>query len=259
MAKKNQKRDNIDKMNKKENTKHKVSGFFIVILIVLVWLAIFALLIKLDVGGFGSSILRPLIKDVPIINRILPAASDEQIAYENNYPYQTIEDAVEYIKQLEESNDSLTKENQTMQDRTSELETEVARLKTFEDNQLAFEERVKEFESNVVFGDTAPDIEEYKKYYEEINPTNAETLYKQVVEQTQISESIIQKADIYKKMDPAAAASIFETMSADIDLVAQMLLSMSSSESSLILEEMDSTAAAKITKKMFDMDQANQD
>ncbi|MDF2472609.1 MAG: hypothetical protein K0R21_391, partial [Anaerocolumna sp.] len=27
----------------------------------------------------------------------------------------------------------------------------------------------------------------------------------------------------------------------------------------LILEEMDSTAAAKITKKMFDMDQANQD
>ncbi|MDF2473321.1 MAG: hypothetical protein K0R21_1103 [Anaerocolumna sp.] len=231
MAKKNQKRDNIDKMNKKENAKHKVSGFFIVILIVLVWLAIFALLIKLDVGGFGSSILRPLIKDVPIINRILPAASDEQIAYENNYPYQTIEDAVEYIKLLEESNDSLTKENQTMQDRTSELEAEVARLKTFEDNQLAFEERVKEFESNVVFGDTAPDIEEYKKYYEEINPTNAETLYKQVVEQTQISEAIIQKADIYKKMDPGAAAKIFETMSADIDLVAQMLLSMSSSES----------------------------
>jgi flagellar motility protein MotE (MotC chaperone) len=60
-------------------------------------------------------------------------------------------------------------------------------------------------------------------------------------------------------MDPGAAAKIFETMSADIDLVAQMLLSMSSSESSLILEEMDSTAAAKITKKMFDMDQANQD
>lgn len=256
MAKK-KKQDKLDKSNKKENAKHRISGLFLVLLIVFVWLAIFALLIKLDVGGFGSSILRPLIKDVPIINRILPAVPDDLIAYENNYPYQSIEDAVEYIKELEASNESLKQESQTEQDRIAELEAEVSRLKTFEDNQLAFEERVKEFDTNVVFGDTAPDIEEYKKYYEEINPANAEELYKQVVEQTQISESIIEKADIYKKMDPAAAANIFETMSADIDLVAQMLLSMSSSESSLILEEMDATIAAKITKKMFIMDEVN--
>ncbi|MDF2950754.1 MAG: hypothetical protein K0S18_337 [Anaerocolumna sp.] len=256
MAKK-KKQDKLDKSNKKENAKHRISGLFLVLLIVFVWLAIFALLIKLDVGGFGSSILRPLIKDVPIINRILPAVPDDLIAYENNYPYQSIEDAVEYIKELEASNESLKQESQSEQDRIAELEAEVSRLKTFEDNQLAFEERVKEFDTNVVFGDTAPDIEEYKKYYEEINPANAEELYKQVVEQTQISESIIEKADIYKKMDPAAAANIFETMSADIDLVAQMLLSMSSSESSLILEEMDATIAAKITKKMFIMDEVN--
>lgn len=256
MAKK-KKQDKLDKSNKKENAKHRISGLFLVLLIVFVWLAIFALLIKLDVGGFGSSILRPLIKDVPIINRILPAVPDDLIAYENNYPYQSIEDAVEYIKELEASNEGLKQESQSEQDRIAELETEVSRLKTFEDNQLAFEERVKEFDTNVVFGDTAPDIEEYKKYYEEINPANAEELYKQVVEQTQISESIIEKADIYKKMDPAAAANIFETMSADIDLVAQMLLSMSSSESSLILEEMDATIAAKITKKMFIMDEVN--
>ena len=50
-------------------------GFFavlIVIFIVIIWLAILALLVKLDVGGFGSSVLYPVFKDVPVINKILP-------------------------------------------------------------------------------------------------------------------------------------------------------------------------------------------
>lgn len=255
MAKKN--KNTVDNLNKKDGIKHKVSVFLLVLLIVFIWLAIFALLIKLDVGGFGSSILRPLIKDVPIINRILPNVSDEQIAYENNYPYKSIEDAIAKIKELEASNESLTSKNSKNKDKIKELEAEVAKLKTFEENQLAFEKRVKEFDNNVVFGDAAPDIAEYKKYYEGINPTNAEAIYRQVVEQTQYSEAVIKKADIYKNMDPAAAAAIFETMTGDIDLVSEMLLSMSAKESSAILQEMDSTAAAKITKKMFDMDQAN--
>jgi flagellar motility protein MotE (MotC chaperone) len=258
MARKKKRKDLIEGVNNKEGAKHKISAFFIVLIIVFIWLAIFTLLIKLDVGSFGSSILRPLIKDVPIINRILPSVPDSQVAYENDYPYKSIQDAIDKIKELEKSNKTLTKKNQTYKDKIKELEAEVAKLKVFEDNQAAFEKRVKDFETNVVLNDKAPDITEYKKYYEAINPTNAEEIYRQVVEQIQISDSVKQKADIYRKMDPAAAASIFQTMTADIDLVSQMLLSMNASESSAILAAMDSTAAAKITKKMFAMDQANQ-
>ena len=36
----------------------------ITFLIILIWIAIMGLLIKLDVGGFGSDILAPIIKDV---------------------------------------------------------------------------------------------------------------------------------------------------------------------------------------------------
>lgn len=255
MAKKKEKGNNT---NKESNVKNKISAFLVVLFIIFIWLIIFVGLIKLDVGGFGSSILRPLIKDIPVINAILPKASDEQLAYENNYPYQTIEDAADRINELEKQNKTLKKKNDTNADKIKELESEIARLKVFEDNQLAFEERVKDFETNVVLGDNAPDIAEYKKYYEEINPTNADTIYRQVVEQTLISDAIKQKAEIYKDMDPSAAAAIFETMTADTDLLAQMLLSMKSDESAQILAEMDSTAAAKITKKMFDIDQENQ-
>ena len=78
-----------DKKNKKEDSEEKIgskilSGI-IVILIVVVWLAIFGILIKLDVGNFGSNILRPVLKDVPIINKILPDAPEEEKVAESDY------------------------------------------------------------------------------------------------------------------------------------------------------------------------------
>lgn len=240
-----------DKETKEGN---KVLTILISFLIVIIWIAIFAILIKLDIGGFGSGVLRPILKDVPVINMILPDVGDAQVAEENNYQYKTLDEAVAKINELEQT---IADMNQIGTDNSSEvadLQAEIERLKTFENNQQAFEERVKEFDKKVVFNDAAPSIEEYKKYYEAINPTYAEELYRQVIEQLQYSEAIKEKADIYKNMDPAAAAQIMETMTADVESVAQILLCMKSKESAAILAEMDSVVAAKITKKMLDMD-----
>lgn len=254
MARRKKNQDTFEEVENSKSTSSKIITFIIGLIIVLIWLGIFGIFIKLDVGGFGSSILRPLVKDIPVINRILPDVSEEQIAYENDYPYKSLEEAIERIKELELINDSLMTDDNTTASRIKELEAEVLRLKTFEENQVAFEARVLEFEKEVVFAENAPSVEEYKKFYEDINPTNAEIIYKQVIEQIQYSESIKEKAEIYRKMKPANAAAILEDMTADIDLVAQMLLAMRPTESSAILAKMDKTAAAKITKKMFDMD-----
>lgn len=257
MPKKNKKAANDSNFEEKKSVGKQIIAIVIGLVIVLIWLGIFAVLIKLDVGGFGNSILRPLIKDVPIINQILPEVSTEQIAYENGYAYSTLEEAIARINELEAENKSLLENTTSDTTLVQELQAEVDRLKVFEENQLAFEERVAEFDKNVVFADAAPDIEEYKAYYESINPTTAEEIYRQVIEQTQFSESVQEKADIYKKMKPKNAAAILEGMSGDIDLVSQMLLSMKPAESALILANMDATVAAKITKKMFDLDQSN--
>ena len=244
----------IDNNENEKSAGSKILAAVIVLFIVLIWLAVFAVLIKLDFGGFGNSILRPLLKDVPVINMILPSVPEEQVAYENDYPYNSLGEAIDRIKELEAINDTLTKSQSSESDKIKELQAEVDRLKVFEENQKTFEDRVKEFDEKVVFADQAPDIEEYKKYYESIDPTHAEEIYRQVVEQMQYDESIKEKADIYRKMKPAEAAAVLQTMTADIDLVSEMLRAMRPSESSLILAEMDPTAAAKITKKMFDMD-----
>jgi flagellar motility protein MotE (MotC chaperone) len=149
--------------------------------------------------------------------------------------------------------EELNKQKSDTQVDSAELQAEIDRLRVFEENQLAFEERLVEFDKNVVFNEKAPAINEYKSYYEDINPANAEILYRQVVEQIQFSATIKEKAEIYKNMDPKAAARILETMSADIEAVSQILLSMKAKESAGIMAEMDSLFAAKVTNKMLDL------
>lgn len=233
---------------------NKVLTVLIALLIVIIWLAIFGALIKLDVGGFGSSILRPILKDVPVINMILPSVPDEQLAQENNYEYKSLAEAIAKINELEATIADMEQTTTNSDETVSDLKSEIDRLKVFEENQKMFEDQKAEFDKNVVYADAAPDTAEYRKYYEEMDPTNAAEIYRQVIEQLQYSDAIKAKADIYKNMDPEPAAQILQTMTADIESVSQILLCMKPKESAAILAEMDKVIAAKITKKMLDMD-----
>lgn len=248
------KKDGAEQAEEKEGIGSKLLTTLIAILIVIIWLAIFALLIKFDVGGFGSSVLRPILKDVPILNGILPEVSDDIVADENNYPYRNLTEAMQRIYELEAQIAAMGDADTGEADRIAELEAEVARLKVFEDNQLAFEERVYDFDRNVVFAEQAPDIEAYKAYYEEINPEHAEEIYRQVVQQIQVDARLKEQAEMYKAMDPEDAADILGGMSGDLDLVARILMAMKTKEAGAILAEMDADMAAKVTKKINIMD-----
>ena len=125
MAKKDANKE--ENKEKGESIGSKIGTIIIIIIIVIVWLAIFALLIKMDVGGMGTK-LRPMIKDVPVLNMILPEVSDEVLIEENNYPYKNIDEAVEVIKKLEAEIDELKNSDDAAQKRILELQNEVARL-----------------------------------------------------------------------------------------------------------------------------------
>ena len=253
MAKKDKTGENMEE--KGEGIGSKIGTIVLIIVIVVVWLAIFALLIKMDVGGMGTK-LRPLIKDVPVLNLILPEVDDETLISEKNYPYKNIDEAVEVIKRLETELDEMKNNADASAKRIIELQNEVARLKKFEDDQAAFEERVKRFDEQVVFNSNAPDIEEYKKFYEEINPENAEEIYRQVIEQLAYDNMIKEKADLIKNMKPAQAASALEEMTADLEYTCKILLSMKPTEATPILDKMDPLFVARLLQTMHDMDEA---
>ena len=227
------------------------SVLLIVILIVIIWIAILALLIKLDIGGFGSGVLRPILKDVPVINRILPepASTEEYVGDFDNLP-----DALAEIERLNKQIDELRAELAKGGDEESEevkaLKEEIVRLRTFEDSQVEFQKLKTEFYEEVVFSDKAPEIEQYKAYYEEIDPDNAEYLYKQVVAQLETDKIMDEYVKAYSEMKPKQAAAIFNEMGDSLDLVAKILGHMDTNARAKILQAMDKDIASKLTKIM---------
>lgn len=227
------------------------SVLLIVILIVIIWIAILALLIKLDIGGFGSGVLRPILKDIPVINRILPEpeSTEEYVGDFDNLP-----DALAEIERLNKQIDELRAELAKGGDEESEevkaLKEEIVRLRTFEDSQVEFEKLKTEFYEEVVFSDKAPEIEQYKAYYEEIDPDNAEYLYKQVVAQLETDKIMDEYVKAYSEMKPKQAAAIFNEMGDSLDLVAKILGHMDTNARAKILQAMDKDIASKLTKIM---------
>ena len=229
---------------------NKLVTVLVTIVIILIWLVILALCIKWDVGGFGSEVLQPVLKDVPVINKILPKVDGEELVQDENYPYATLSEAIAKIKDLEKQLKDAKESNGTDSDKISELEAEVARLKQFEDEQTQFLQEKEQFYEEVVYADNAPDIEEYKKYYESIDPENAENLYKQVVQDIQYESDVEEYAKAYSAMKPAQAAGILEAMTDDLELAAKILNAMKSDARGAILGAMKSDVAAQITKIM---------
>lgn len=233
-----------------EEEEGKFAVVFVTFIIVVIWLAILVLLIKWDVGGFGSTVMTPLLKNVPYVNRILPDSQDELFSTETEYPYQTLDEAIDYIKQLELELAEAQKGNQDSSAYVAQLEDENAKLRQYEANEAEFEAEKEKFYNEVVFSDEAPDIDEYRKYYESIDPANAEALYKQVVEQQQEDKEVEDFVASYSKMKPKEAAAIFNTMTDNLQLVARILENMSSQARADILGNMDEATAAKVTEIM---------
>lgn len=256
MAKKRSKEEIMENAELDENGEpveekgSKLTSFLIGLIVIIIWLIIFALLIKMDVGGVGT-MLRPYLKNVPVINQILPEASNEEIAEETGYKYNSLAEAVERIKELEKQLAAYQDSGDASAEKIAELQAEVDRLKVFEENQQYYEQLKDQFDREVVFNENAPDIEEYKKWYESIDADNAALLYSEVVEQLQYSKKVQEWAETYAKMDAQNAAAILEEMTGDTDLVAKILLSMTSKQRAAILAEMDTVYAAKLTKIMY--------
>ncbi len=237
----------------------------ITFLIILIWLAIMALLVKLDVGGFGSDILAPIIGDVPYINLILPEGSVEKKKEPANVEVAegsgetgengesgitTLEDAQAYNKKIEQLLQAEMEKNALNEAEIEKLKAEVARLEPFEKQQKDFYAEKQKFYEEVVYGDNSPDPETFRQYYEEIDPDNAAEIYRQIVQSGAEDTSIKAFATTYSGMKAKSAAKIFDEMVAEnqIELVAKILAQMSIENRGDILAAMQEANAAKLTQ-----------
>ena len=252
LAKKEAKKNGTADEFEEESGGGKAAVVFVTLMIIVIWIAILAVLIHFDVGGFGSTVMQPILKDVPYVNKILPKTEDEETKTkeDSKYPYKTVDEAVAYIKELEKELADAKESNSENDAYVADLEAQAAQWKEYKDNEQKFEEEKAKFYKEVVFSDQAPDINEYKKYYESIDPQNAENLYKQVVEQQEKDDDMSDYVKAYSQMKPKQAAAIFDTMTDNLELVAKILSAMKADARGDILGNMKTDTAAKVTKLM---------
>ena len=213
----------------------KIAIVLATIIIIAIWLGILVLIIKWDVGGFGST-----------VNKILPEV--ETPIEEQEYPYQTVADATAYVKQLEKELSDAQKKLGDKNERIKELKAKLEKLSVYEANETAFEELKQKFDEEVVFSENAPDINNYKEFYESIDPVNAEVIYRQVLEQQKKDEQLEEYIATYSNMKPKSAAAIFDTMMGDdSQLVADILEALDAQARADIMAAMSAENAAKIT------------
>ena len=252
LAKKEAKKNGTADEFEEESGGGKAAVVFVTLMIIVIWIAILAVLIHFDVGGFGSTVMQPILEDVPYVNKILPKTEEEETKTkeDSKYPYKTVDEAVAYIKELEKELADAKESNSENDAYVADLEAQAAQWKEYKDNEQKFEEEKAKFYKEVVFSDQAPDINEYKKYYESIDPQNAENLYKQVVEQQEKDDDMSDYVKAYSQMKPKQAAAIFDTMTDNLELVAKILSAMKADARGDILGNMKTDTAAKVTKLM---------
>ena len=252
LAKKEAKKNGTTDEFEEESGGGKAAVVFVTLMIIVIWIAILAVLIHFDVGGFGSTVMQPILKDVPYVNKILPKTEEEETKTkeDSKYPYKTVDEAVAYIKELEKELADAKESNSENDAYVADLEAQAAQWKEYKENEQKFEEEKAKFYKEVVFSDQAPDINEYKKYYESIDPQNAENLYKLVVEQQEKDDDMSDYVKAYSQMKPKQAAAIFDTMTDNLELVAKILSAMKADARGDILGNMKTDTAAKVTKLM---------
>lgn len=161
------------------------------VLIVALWIAVVCVIVKLDIGGFGSSVLAPILKDVPVLNMILPDSGQTETTDPGSYGgYSSLQDAVDYIRQLELELEQVRTASNAKDADLEKLRAEVERLGAFEQKQVEFQRIMQEFYEEVIYAENGPGAEEYRKWYEEMDPATAEALYKQVVVQMEESKEV---------------------------------------------------------------------
>lgn len=220
------------------------------VLIVALWLAVICVIIKLDIGGFGSSVLTPILKDVPVVNKILPGTGVTETNNPESYGgYSSLTEAVAYIRELELEVERLQNASNVKDSDLEKLRAEVQRLKEFEDAQVEFQRIQNEFYEEVVYSDKGPGAEEYKKWYEEMNPSLAESLYRQVIIQLEESTKYQDYVSTFTNMKPKAAAALLEEMT-DLNEVAKILNAMNADSRGDIMNQMSAEFGAKVAAIM---------
>lgn len=237
----------------------KLFGIFFLML--LLFLGTLYAIFYFDIGG-----TQRYIKDVPVLNAIVPISTDmEDIEEElSSYSYNKL---LKYTLKLYRENEINKGEIEALQaevvkwggedgtvikgkydELNNELEEsldEVIRLKEYENEYIKLKANKEKQDKAIAVNNTPT----YREYFETLYANEAAELYKLVVEQEVYDNDFTNYVSAFSEMEPAKAALVVEQLCrTDFDVVIKVMTNLGSEAASKILSEVDTAYASMITK-----------
>jgi flagellar motility protein MotE (MotC chaperone) len=95
------------------------------------------------------------------------------------------------------------------------------------------------------------DKEGFKTYFEKVDSETAKNIYTQIMKEEKIKEDTLKYVKLYETMDSATAAVLFEGLgTAKINLIAEILKNMKSTQATNIIAAMTPKFAGAITERL---------
>jgi len=194
--------------------------------------------------GLRDTYVMPLLRQIPIINNVVPAASaapgDALTSMTNDELIAMINQLQTQVTQNQSTIDGL---NQTLQ---TDADT-IANLKTYQDAQTQFAQDKAAFEQEIALNNP----QAFMDYFQGQEPDNAAQIYQQVVGNAQNDKMVKQYISSISQMDDSPAAAMLSALiPTDMDLVVNIMKNLSSDRAAAILSAMNAQDAAAITKQM---------
>jgi len=223
--------------------KSKRKKSYMIPIVVLAVVAVIVLFVKLDIGKISSKYIAPKIENIPIINKILPKTKQGDGLYDS----QSKKQLIDIISGSETELEIAQMEIEDHLDRISDLEKKIKDLEVFEDEYLKFKEEKQIFDDYI--GNM--EKEEFIKFYEQMNPENAQTIYAELVKVQQMTKEQRKYSALISEMDETSAAKVLENLfQTDMDIILSILSNMDTESASAILGEMDSKIASMVVKQL---------
>ena len=205
-----------------------------------------ALILYFNLFNIRDRYVTGWVQNVPIVGTmIIPLEDEVPLAVDRGAPRNELIAEIERLElALRESNERFD----LLNDSIADLNSEVNRLRLFEEERLVLNMEREEFDRRIAEGDPA----NFAEFFENMNPENAEALFAEIIATQQQDRELRRFINTFSAMEDVDAAAIAEEMLArgEMRLVVRILSNLRPEQAGAILASMEPENAAAVASQM---------
>ena len=236
------------RLNQKAEPQKKKKGGLIVLFIIILLVGGIAAAIAMNLFGIRENHILPLLRQIPLVGNLIPAAEYPEWASEPEVDYAAIAAGLEGdVARLQSQLTRLQSDFESLSSRNEDNIRELTRLREIEAQQLVHRDNVDEFERRLAEGDPLA----FASFFESINPDHAARLYEEILGINIRDARWASYIALWGALRPAGVAEVIESMIVtDMPLIISVLEELDLSTQRRIVDALDVETRALILRRL---------